>query len=165
MGGPNVSRTRAWCSDPGDGPLVDLYRDHSVAPLVDLRRRLRAVLDIIAAIGRSGFTVSRSLELTRQWGSIVAAGPQGNVTADDLARISGLGLAGMEASVADLHRGLNHVFCRILFVVGGIGLFMGGRLGFWKTCPHIHIVGFGLILFLLPLFCSVILGTLVMVLL
>ena len=81
LGGPKVRRIRARCSDPGDGALVDLYRDHSVAPLVDLRRRLRAVLDIIAAIGRSGFTVSRGLELTRQWGSIVAGGPQGNITA------------------------------------------------------------------------------------
>ena len=59
MGGPRVSRTCARCSDPGDGALVDLYKDHSVAPLVDLRRRFRAVLDIIAAVGRSGFTVSR----------------------------------------------------------------------------------------------------------
>ena len=107
LGGPKVRRVRARCSDPGDGALVDLYRDHSVAPLVDLRRRLRAVLDIIAAISRSGFTVSRGLELTRQWSSIVAVVPQSNVTADDLARISGLGLAGMEASVADLHHGLN----------------------------------------------------------
>ena len=114
LGGPKVSRTRARCSDPGDGALVDLYRDHSVAPLVDLRRRLRAVLDIIAAIGRSGFTVSRGLELTRQWSSIVAAGPQGNITADDLARISGLGLADMEASVVHLHHGLNGLLQNIV---------------------------------------------------
>ena len=107
MGGPKVSRIRARCSDPGDGALVDLYSDHSVAPLVDLRRRLRAVLDIIAAISRSGFTVSRGLELTRQWSSIVAVGPRGCVTAHDLARISGLGLAGMEASVLELHHGLD----------------------------------------------------------
>ena len=40
LGGPKVRRVRARCSDPGDGALVDLYRDHSVAPLVDLRRRL-----------------------------------------------------------------------------------------------------------------------------
>ena len=63
LGGPKVRRIRARCSDPGDGALVDLYRDHSVAPLVDLRRRLRAVLDILAAIGRSGFTISRDLSL------------------------------------------------------------------------------------------------------
>ena len=97
-----MRRVRA---DPGDAALVDLYRDHSVAPLVDLRRRLRAVLDVIAAIGRSGFTVSRGLELTRQWDSIVAGGPQGGITADDLARVAGLGLADMEASVVDLHQG------------------------------------------------------------
>ena len=77
LGGPKVRRVRARCSDPGDAALVYLYRDHSVAPLVDLRRRLRAVLDVIAAIGRSGFTVSRGLELARQWGSIVAGGAQG----------------------------------------------------------------------------------------
>ena len=83
---------RAWarCSDPGDGALVDLYRDCSIAPLVDLRR-LRAVLDVIAATGRSGFTVSRGLELTRQWGSIVAGGPQGHITAEALARVAGVG--------------------------------------------------------------------------
>ena len=34
----NKRRIRARCSDPGDGALVDLYRDHSMAPLVDLRR-------------------------------------------------------------------------------------------------------------------------------
>ena len=38
LGGPKVRRARARCSDPGDGALVDLYRDRSVAPLVDLRR-------------------------------------------------------------------------------------------------------------------------------
>ena len=94
-----MRRIRARCSDPVDGALVDLYRDHSVAPLVDLRRRLRAVLDVIAAIGRSGFTISRGLELTRQWGSITAGGPQGGITADDLVRVAGLGLADMEAFV------------------------------------------------------------------
>ena len=99
LDGPKVRRIRAKCSDPGDGALVDLYRDHSVAPLVDLRRRLRAVLDIIAAIGRSGFTVSGGLELSRQWDSIIAGGPQGNITAGALARVAGSGLVDMEASV------------------------------------------------------------------
>ena len=64
-------------------------------------------MDVIAAIGRSGFTVSRGLELTRQWGSVVAGGPQGTVTAEALARVAGLGLAEMEVSVADLHHGLD----------------------------------------------------------
>ena len=107
LGGPKVRQIRAWCSDPGDGASVDLYRDHSVGPLVDLRRRLRAVLDIFAAIGRSGFTISGGLELTRQWDSIIAGGPQGNITAGALARVAGLGLVDMEASVVDLHQTLD----------------------------------------------------------
>ena len=75
LGGPKVRKARARCADRGDGAQVDLYRDCSIAPLVDLRRRLRDVLDTVAAIGRSGFTVSRCLELTRQWDAIVAGGP------------------------------------------------------------------------------------------
>ena len=94
---------RAMCADPGNGVLVDLYRDASAAPLVDLRRRLRAVLDVLAAVRRSGFSVSRGLELTRQWDAVVAAGPMGTVTAGALERASGLGLAEMEVCVAGLH--------------------------------------------------------------
>ena len=130
-----MRRARARCSDPGDGALVDLYRDRSVVPLVDLRRRLRAVLDVIAAIGRSGFTVSRGLELTRQWGSIVAGEPQGTVTAEALARVAGLGLAEMEVSVADLHHGLDKVLQSVVrhrkerAVLGLEGLDLGGPFG------------------------------------
>ena len=51
--------------------------------------------------------MSGGLELTRQWGSIVNGGPQGNITADALARVAGLGLADMEASVIGLRRGLD----------------------------------------------------------
>ena len=59
-------------------------------------------MDTVAAIRRSGFTVTRGLELTRQWDAIVAAGPS-TVTADALERVTGLGLAEMEVSVAGLH--------------------------------------------------------------
>ena len=69
-----MRKARAGCADPGDGAQIDLYRDSSAAPLVDLRRRLRAVLDVLVAVRRSGFSVSRCLELTRQWDAIVAAG-------------------------------------------------------------------------------------------
>ena len=77
LGGPKVRKARARCADPGDGAQVDLYRDASAAPLVDLRRRLRAVLDVLVAIRRSGFSVSRGLELTRQWDAILVSGPVG----------------------------------------------------------------------------------------
>ena len=103
LGGPKVRKARTRCSDPGDGAQVDLYRDASIAPLVDLRRRFRAVLDVSAAIRRSGFTVSRGLELTRQWDAIMIAGPMGTVSAEALERASRLELADMEVLVAALH--------------------------------------------------------------
>ena len=107
LGGPKVRKARARCADPGDGAQVDLYRDHSIAPLADLRRRLRAVLDTALAICRSGFTVSRGLELTRQWDAIVAAGPMGTVTAGALERVSGLDITEVGAAVAGLHLDLD----------------------------------------------------------
>ena len=107
LGGRKFRKARARCADPGDGAQVDLYRDCSIAPLVDLRRRLRAVLDTLAAIGRSGFTVSGGLELTRQWDAIVAGVPKGTVTADALVRVTGLGLAEMEVAFAGLHQDLD----------------------------------------------------------
>ena len=55
----------------------------------------------------SGFTVSRGLELARQWDMIVAGVPKGTVTAEALALVTGLGLAEMEVSVAGLHLDLD----------------------------------------------------------
>ena len=70
---------------------------------MDLRRKLRAVLDTALAICRSGFTVSRGLELTRQWDAVVAVGPMGTVTAAALERIAGLDISDIGAAVAGLH--------------------------------------------------------------
>ena len=107
LGGPKVRKARARWSDPGDGAQVDLYRDASAAPLVDLRRRFRALLDVIIAIRCSGFSVSRGLELTRQWDAILGVGPKGTVTAGDLERASGLDLADLEVLIASMHLGLD----------------------------------------------------------
>ena len=114
LGGPKVRKARARCADPGDGLQFDLYRDYRFAPLVDLRTRLSAVLDVLVAVRRSGFSVSRGLELTRQWDAVVAAGPMGTVTADALDRASGLGLADMDVFVAALRLGLGG-FLRAVF--------------------------------------------------
>ena len=52
-----------------------MYRDSSTAPLLDLRRRLKVVFDILGGILREGFTLARSFELASQWSSILSAGP------------------------------------------------------------------------------------------
>ena len=57
------------------GGDVHLYRDSSLAPLLDLRRRLKVVFDLLGGMIRDGFTLARSFELTDQWSCILSAGP------------------------------------------------------------------------------------------
>ena len=52
-----------------------MYRDSSIAPLVDLRRRLKVVMDVFGEIVRDGFTLGRSLELSVQLDCILLALP------------------------------------------------------------------------------------------
>ena len=61
------------------------------APLIDLRRRLRSVLDVIGAVNRSGYSLARGLELTRQWEKVLRCGPMGLVTEERLRTVSGFG--------------------------------------------------------------------------
>ena len=44
-------------ADAGEGDDVHLYRDSSAAPLLDLRRRLEAILDVLDGIIRLGASV------------------------------------------------------------------------------------------------------------
>ena len=53
-------------SDVVDGAGVFLYRDSSIAPLLDLRRRLKAVMDVLNSMIRFGISFARSVELTTQ---------------------------------------------------------------------------------------------------
>ena len=92
LGGPKMRSARARCADPGDGAQVDLYRDNSIAPLTDLRKRLETFLDIIGAVNESGFSLARGLELTRQWEKVLQGGPSGTVTEKRLRTVSGLQL-------------------------------------------------------------------------
>ena len=69
LGGHRVRKARGHAAD------VFLYRDSSVAPLLDMRRRFKAVMDVLDAMIRYGVSLSRSVELTAQWDRILAAGP------------------------------------------------------------------------------------------
>ena len=44
-----------------------MYHDASTALLLDLRRRLKAVVDVLHAITRDWITLARSLDHTAQW--------------------------------------------------------------------------------------------------
>ena len=84
LGGGKVRKARGNVADAHDAADVFLYRDSSIAPLLDMRRRFKAVMDVLDAMSRYGISLSRSVELTAQWDRILALGPMYPVTLDDL---------------------------------------------------------------------------------
>ena len=64
-------RARGNVSDVHDAAGVFLYRDSSLAPLLDMRLRILAVLVVLGAIIQFGVSLSRSVELTAQWDRIL----------------------------------------------------------------------------------------------
>ena len=164
LGGHQVRKARANVADALDAADVFLYRDSSVAPLLDMRRRFKAVVDVLGAMIRSGISLSRSVELAVQWDRILALGPMYPVTLDDLS----------------LHRGvwtLVHSFMPLLMfiavlVISSIRLwfivvmrrFGSGGVGFGRIPWCILIVGFVLTWCRLLPFFSVSLILLLMVL-
>ena len=61
FGVPQVRKARGSVADAHDAADVFLYRDYSLAPLVDMRRRFKAVMDVLGAMIRSGISLSRSV--------------------------------------------------------------------------------------------------------
>ena len=70
LGGPKVRRAWTNFADSQEGSDVSLYQDVSTAPLFDLRRRLKAVVDLLSAMIRCGVSLARSVELAVQWDGI-----------------------------------------------------------------------------------------------
>ena len=93
-----VPLARRNAADVHEGGEVFMYRDSSAAPLLDLRRRLKAVLD---ALIRDGIPCARSLELAIQWDGILRVGPVGPVTRRDLQLARGCGLGESRRLVED----------------------------------------------------------------
>ena len=53
LGGHKVQKARGNVSDVDDAAGVFLYRDSSIAPLLDMRHSFKAVVDVLGAISRS----------------------------------------------------------------------------------------------------------------
>ena len=73
LGGPNVRRARRNFADPEEGSEVSLYHDDSTALLLDLRRRLKLVVDLLSTMILDGVSLARSVELAAQWDAILLA--------------------------------------------------------------------------------------------
>ena len=104
LGGPRVRRARADVSDALDVADVFLYCDSSVAPLLDMRRRFKAVMDVLGAMVRHGVSLSRSVELTAQWDMVLALGPMYPVTLEDLSLDRALDIGAFFHAASDVHR-------------------------------------------------------------
>ena len=63
-----------------EGSEVSLYHDVSTALLLDLRRRLKLVVDLLSAMIRGGVSLAQSVELAVQWDAILRVGPVHPVT-------------------------------------------------------------------------------------
>ena len=107
LGGCRVRKVRRNAVDVHDAADVFLYRDASIAPVLDMRRRIRAVMDVLGAVIRDGVSLARSVELTCQWGKILAIGPLHPVTFGDFDMIRGVGIGEFHRIVSDLHRRLS----------------------------------------------------------
>ena len=106
LGGHRVRKARANAADALDADVF-LYRDSSAAPLLDMRRRFKAVMDVLGAMIRSGISLSRPVELTALWDGVLALGPLYLVTFDDLYFDQGLGIGAFYRAVSGVHRRLS----------------------------------------------------------
>ena len=61
LGGSKVRKVRCNAVDVHGAAEVFLYRDFSIAPLLDMRRRFQAVMDVLGAMIRYGVSLSRSV--------------------------------------------------------------------------------------------------------
>ena len=74
LGGHKVRKARGKAADAVDAADVFLYCDSSIAPLLHMRRRFRAVMNVLDAMIQYGVSLSWSVELTVQWNRILALG-------------------------------------------------------------------------------------------
>ena len=107
LGGHKVRKARGYAADAHDAADVFLYRDSSIAPLLDMRRRFTAVMELVDAMIRCGVSLSRSIELSTQWDRILIIGPLFLVTLDDLQIVRGVGLGDFYHGVCGIHRRLS----------------------------------------------------------
>ena len=114
LGGPRVRLARRNAADAHEGGEVFMCRDSSVAPLLNLTRRIKAVMDAVDALIRDGVSLARSVELTFQWDAILKVGPIGPVTREDLQLAGNGGLGESRRLVEDLHCRLSDFIHRVV---------------------------------------------------
>ena len=113
VGGHKVRMARGNAADAHDAADVFSCRDSSIGPMLDMRRRFKAVMEFLDAKIRYGVSLARSVGLTAQWNRILAAGPLYPVAFGDLSVVRRLG-------IGDFHRvvsGIHHRLCDFIHAV------------------------------------------------
>ena len=105
--GHKVRKVRGNAVDVHDAADVFLYRDSSIAPLLDMRRRFKAVMNVLDAMILSGISLALSVELNAQWDRIVAVGPLYPVTLGDLHAVRGVDIGDFHRVVSGIHHRLS----------------------------------------------------------
>ena len=103
LGGPIVRSVRRSAASDGDVDDVSLYRDSSAAPVLDLRRKLKAILDLLDAIIRYGASLTRAVQLLHLWDGIVRLGPLGSVRVEEYTAARTCGVGESRRLVAELY--------------------------------------------------------------
>ena len=153
LGGPEIRKARCNVADAHDAGDVFMDRDSSIAPLLEMRRRFKAVMDVLDYIFRNGTSLSRSVELTVQWDRILA--PCLSCYAGGffvLFRIRDLVI--FLRTVSDVHHRLSD-FIHGVVVHRRDEAFRGWRIGCGRIPLFTRISGFSLTWCPLLFFCSV----------
>ena len=103
LGGPIVRSVRRSSACGGDVDDVSLYRDSSAAPVLDLRRNLRAILDLLDSIIKWGASLARDVQLLHLWDSVVRLGSLGSVHVHEYEAARVCGVCESRRIVAELH--------------------------------------------------------------
>ena len=91
-----------------------MYRDSSVAPLLDLGRRLKAVMNVLDAMIRDGISLARSVELTAEWDEILWVELVNPISQEDFQSAGSGGTGESRRVVGDLHCGLSDFIHRVV---------------------------------------------------
>ena len=114
LGGPKVRKARGCVADVHEAGDVVMYRDSSITLLLDLRRMIKAVMDVLDSMIRNAVSLSRSVELTVQWDCVLRAGLVYPISLDDLQSAQRGGIGEFFRLAGDLHSRLSDFVHRVV---------------------------------------------------
>ena len=153
FGGPKVRKARGNVADVHEAGDVFMYRDSSIAPLLDLRRRLKAVMDVLDSMIRSEVSLPRSLNSQSSGSVFLGLVLFKPITRDDLELVLTGRIGDFRRVAGELHRRLCEFVHRVV-VHRRDEAFRGWRNWLREDLKFTLTSGCGLTWCFLPLFSS-----------